>query len=523
MADLGRPRKPINWIEFDKLVSYQTTQIEVADFFDVSVDTLNNRCIEERGETLSDIWRKRRSIGKIRLRKAQLENVERGAPGWAAMAIYLDKKYFPEERIDLPPPDNANDGTRNVIAIGTGAKTFIEFCVAANYFVPFPKQEDMRAFAFDLDEPRLVLGARGYGKTEYMTIMGTAYDLYLAWFNKVDLDLATNLIITKSKARNTAICEEISKALKKNGVPLEKDNASVIRIEGLIGQDHSVEAITIKTSMRGRHPKRIIMDDPVTDEDVSAKMRATVKRRYDEAFKLCSNIVIIGQPAHFDDLYALLRDRIKTLLVPHGTIPELDADLHAMKLAGVDETSIEMSYNLRVPKNGAAPFSNIKFVDDFPEGDSVAFIDPSDGGDYTSLTIMRGYFSGVAVQGHAWQRAWYHCLDEIVQICQKRGVRRLAFETNKFGREPVERLQGLLAPLHIGVQDIHSTTNKESGILAAGSYAHQIHLSKTSDNVYTNQVTKYDRDAEYDDCPDGLARSLIWLGLLDATKLKGKT
>lgn len=412
--------------------------------------------------------------------------------------------------IDVTPPP--------AIVQPANPKTFKEFCLTAGYFDPYPEQENMRSFAMDEDIVRLLLGARGYGKTDYCTIMGVAYSLYLTWFHKRDLDLDTNLIITKSKARNTAIMNEISQALEKNGVPLEKANASTIRIEGLIGQDHSAEAITIKTSMRGRHPKRIIMDDPVTDEDVSQAMRDVVKRRYDEAYKLCQNIVIIGQPAHFDDLYAQLRNVIKTKEVPHGTIPELDADLDAMILAGVDRTSIEMSYHLRIPADGASIFSNIKFIDSFLPGDSVAFIDPSDGGDYTAISIFKGYMSGVAVKGHAWKKAWYHCMDELVAVLKASGVRRICFETNSTGQQPIDQLRQVLGPLGIGVVGVHSDTNKHATILQAGSFAHLIHLSKDSDKVYTDQVIKYELKAKNDDAPDSLARGLVWLGLITGKK-----
>lgn len=407
-----------------------------------------------------------------------------------------------------PPPPTLTEPTL----------TFKQFCQRAGYFEPFAKQEIMRAFALDETAVRLLLGARGYGKTDFCTIMGTAYDLYVAWKNNSDMSEHTNLIITKSDKRCKAIVAEISHALRANGVPLDKDTTSELRVAGLIGQDHSVEAITIKTSMRGRHPKRIIMDDPVTDEDTSEAMRTTVKKRYDEAYKLCSNIVIIGQPAHFDDLYANLRGVIKTMEMPYGSIPELDADLDAMLAAQIDRNSIEMSYHLRVPKDGSSIFSNLKFIDAFPSGASVAFIDPSDGGDYTAVSAIRGHMDAVAVEGKAWKKAWYHCIDEMVEFFVKVGVKRVAFETNKHGNQPIGQLQELLAPFGIGVVGVFSSTDKHAVIESAGSYAHMIYLSKNSDKVYTEQVTKYEYNSKYDDAPDSLARGLVWLGLLKAKK-----
>lgn len=396
--------------------------------------------------------------------------------------------------------------------------TFEEFCDRASYFKPYPKQDEMRAFGMDETATRLLLGARGYGKTDFVTIMGTAYDIYVAWFKNLDMAEHTNLIITKAGPRAKAIIGEIADALEKNGVPLDKSTTSVIRVEGLVGQDHSCEAITIKTSMRGRHPKRIIMDDPVTDEDTSEAMRTLVKKKYDEAYKLCKNIVIIGQPAHFADLYAELRGIIKTMEVPHGTIPELDADLEAMALAGIDKISIEMSYHLRIPKDGASIFSNIRFLDEFVSGDCVAFIDPSDGVDYTAISIFKGYMDGVAVEGHAWKKAWYHCMDELIAVCKSRGIKKICFETNATGKQPITQLREVFEPLGVGIVGTHTTTDKHGDIVSAGSYAHLIHLSKASAKVYTDQVTKYEYRAKHDDAPDSLARGLIWLGLLRGTK-----
>lgn len=400
-------------------------------------------------------------------------------------------------------------------------KTFVEFCTKAGYPEPFAKQIEMMKFGIAIDDPRILLGSRGYGKTDYVTVLGTAYAIYENWFdfkyNNAPLT-ETNLIISKSRTRNTAMIEEIGAALTANGVPLEKQNSGCLRVQGLIGKDHSAEVLTIKSSFRGRHPIRIIMDDPVTEEDTSEAMRLLVKKKYDEAYKLCKNIVIIGQPAHQFDLYAELRPQLKKLEVPHGTIKELDADLEAMKLAGVDATSIEMSYHLRVPASGSSIFANIKYADNFPNGDCVAFIDPSDGGDYTAISIIKGLMDGVVVQGHVWKKAWFHCLDDIVPILKARGVKKLCFETNCTGSQPIIQLRQLLAPLGIGVTGKHSDTNKHAAIEAAGSYAHQIYLSKESDKTFIDHVVKYEYKSKFDDAPDSMARCLEWLGLIRGRK-----
>ena len=390
-------------------------------------------------------------------------------------------------------------------------KSFPDFCASAGYFNPFDPQIDMMRFCIFETEPRLLLGARGYGKTDYVTILGIAYDIYL------DPLASTNLIISKSKTRNSALLEEIGHALTMNGVALEKQNSSCIRVAGLIGKDHSVEAITIKTSFRGRHPKRIVMDDPVTEEDVSDAMRILVKRKYDEAYKLCKNICVIGQPAHAFDLYSELRPILKRLEMPHGSIPELDADLEAMKLAGVDADSIMMSYHLTIPLNSSSSFALIKYIDSFPQRDSVAFIDPSfEGGDYTALTVLTSHFDGVAVQGHVWKKAWNHCLDDIIDRLLELGVKKLCFETNSLGDQPLILLRGheKLKTSGIGVVGKKSINNKHARIMNAGNFANLIHMSQNSDKRYIDQIVKYEYKAKNDDAPDSLASCMEWVGLI---------
>lgn len=385
---------------------------------------------------------------------------------------------------------------------------FDTFCANASYPKPYPKQHEMREFGFNEVEPRMLLGARGYGKTDYITIAGAAYAVYLD-------PTETILIITKSKSRNSAIMGEIAALLKCNGISLEKENSSELRVEGLQGKDHSVEAITIKTSMRGRHPRRIIMDDPVTEEDVSEAMRVLVKRKYNEAMKLVSNVLVIGQPAHKHDLYAELRPMVRKLEMPYGTIPELDHDLEAQRLAGVDEDSIQKSYFLNAQSDDSSGFEKLKYLDQFPmPGDSVAFIDPSfEGGDYTAMSIIRAYMQGVAVVGFVWKKSWNDSLDDIVQKVIKYSVKKLCFETNSLGTMPLNILRKAL-PEYVGVSGRKSNTNKHSRILAAGTYAQIIHMSKESDRTYIDQVVKYEYDAKNDDAPDSLASGLEWIGLI---------
>lgn len=455
--------------------------------------------------------------GKVR----RVQALKHYAPNPASMSLYLKARkagMYKDTLHVLPSAATTGD---------TGVVSFQVFVERAGFPKPFPKQEEMRAFVIDETVTRLLLGARGLGKTDYCTMLGVAYDLYQDWFKgKVEGKPPTmsNLIVTKSAGRNAAMVSVIAKALTANGVPLEKENSSCIRVKGLLGKDHSIDCITVGAkSARGRHPKRILMDDPVTEEDDSESTRKKVKKLYNELMKLTTNLCIIGQPVHKFDLYEELRSIVKKMEVPHGSIPELDHDIEAQRLAGVSDESISASYFLKVISETGMPLEKVRYVDRYftpvsEGGDgpppSVAFIDPSfEGGDFTALTILTEHFDGVKVKGKCYKRAWYDCIDEMAEQMEACGVQRICFETNSLGDQPVRMMRDVV-PEGVGVVGKKSTDNKHSRILAAGAYAKKIYLSKDSDRIYIDQVTKYERGAKNDDAPDSLASCLEWVGLI---------
>lgn len=504
-------KTPISAKKVEDLAANGSKVTEIADYFGVSRDVIHERFATELTK------------GKARLRESlRMAQVQAAKQGNPTMLIWLGKQYLGQSdtTIDehiLNAIKAAGISKEDLVELiknkdkvlaENGKRSFQEFCKAAGYPPPFQKQLEMRTFGIDETVTRLILGARGYGKTDYVTMLGVAYDIYL------DAERSTNLIVTKSKERNAAMLQEIHAACVKNGVVFDRANSTHLRARGVHGKDQSVSAVTIKTvSLRGRHPKRVIMDDPVTEDDTAEAARTLVEKKYYEIMKLTQDVLIIGQPAHQYDLYAKLRGVVKTLEVPHGTIPELDHDLEAQRLAGVSEASISASYFLKVLTEGTSPFDSVKYLDQpWPEGDAVAFIDPSEGGDYTACTILKGYMGGVAAVGFVYRRAWNHCLDELAPKLVRYGVRKLAFETNCTGDQPIEMLRGLFKG--IGVVGRRANNNKHSRIMAAGTFAHLIHLSKESDKLYLDHVTKYEYKAKYDDAPDSLASCLEWVGLI---------
>lgn len=86
----GRPRKPIDQREFEKLCAMQCTETEICDWFGVTDKPLNIWCKETYGVTFSEIFKQKRSTGKISLRRTQWHLAEKNA----TMAIWLGKQYL---------------------------------------------------------------------------------------------------------------------------------------------------------------------------------------------------------------------------------------------------------------------------------------------------------------------------------------------------------------------------------------------------------------------------------------------
>jgi hypothetical protein len=526
---MGRPTK-FNGRKQRKILELAEqgkTDLEISELMGICPATLNNwklrypdfleslKDCKLNADAIVEASLFKRAIGHTYIKKMaglsfgrviERYSLETYVPPDTTAAIFWLKNRKPKEwrdahTIETPPPG---------APLSPAKKSFEEFCKEAGYPDAYPKQIEMKDFAFNNSGALLLLGSRGYGKTDYVTILGTAYQIYLD-------PQYTTLIVTKADDRNSAILGEIANALLKNGVRFEKENSRELRVRGLHGKDPNVAGLSIGSKgFRGRHPTRIVMDDPVTPDDVSEATRKKAERLYDELLKLCEDIVVIGQPVHKYDLFEKLRPLIKKMEVPYGSIPELDADLEAQRLAGVTEESIQKSYYLKCVSESVTPFDGINYLDVFPKGESaVAYIDPSfKGKDYTALSIFKMHFDGVAVQGHVHKKAWNHCIEEMAAQMKAQNVKKVCIECNALGDSAVIALRQALQGSGIGVVGRDSTTNKHARIMAAGVYSQKIHLARTSDRLYVEHTVKYEYGASFDDAPDSLATGLIWIGLV---------
>ena len=395
-------------------------------------------------------------------------------------------------------------------------KSYPEYCAGVGYPAPFQKQIEMYDFAFQYRNktPRLILGARGYGKTDYITINGSGFELLKNKQLKI-------LLITKENERGKEIVAEIREGLSRQGVKFANRAKKKIRLKGCRGKEDNFTALTIRSrGLRGRHPDLIIMEDPITPEDTSETERRRVKKVYEELLKLSKNIVIIGQPVHAEDLYQELRNVIPTLEVWYGAIPELDADLAVERSAGVSEASIQASYFGVIIDDNSLPFRNIERVDYYAKN-NVMFIDPSHkGGDLTAIAI--GGFIGdvLPVVGFAFKKAWYDCLEELDAILGQFNVGRICIETNGLGELPIMQLRS--AGLS-GVMGKNHTGNKHSRIMNCASFVESLKLTqysgasailKSANDLFIERVRKYEYNIKQDDPPDAMAGLCGMIGII---------
>ena len=87
---MGRPRKEISEVEFEKLCTLQCTEEEIAGWFGCSVDTIENWCKRTYDETFSETYKKYSAGGKLTLRRNMLRLSEKSA----VMAIFLAKNWL---------------------------------------------------------------------------------------------------------------------------------------------------------------------------------------------------------------------------------------------------------------------------------------------------------------------------------------------------------------------------------------------------------------------------------------------
>lgn len=98
---MPRPKKEIDRKQFESLCGLQCTKAEICGFFDLTDKTLENWCKRTYKAGFSEVFRQKRGLGKISLRRHQWRLAEKNAN----MAIWLGKQYLGQK--DQPEIDVA--------------------------------------------------------------------------------------------------------------------------------------------------------------------------------------------------------------------------------------------------------------------------------------------------------------------------------------------------------------------------------------------------------------------------------
>ena len=110
MAKMGRPKKEIDQKQFEKLCGLQCTLEEMCGYFNCDDNTINVWCKETYGSTFSEVFKLKRGVGKISLRRYQFQQAETNP----TMAIWLGKQYLGQS--DQVHVDNSNNELMSALA-----------------------------------------------------------------------------------------------------------------------------------------------------------------------------------------------------------------------------------------------------------------------------------------------------------------------------------------------------------------------------------------------------------------------
>ncbi|KAL0263850.1 UNVERIFIED_CONTAM: hypothetical protein PYX00_011151 [Menopon gallinae] len=255
----------------------------------------------------------------------------------------------------------------------------------------YKEQEKWIEFCFKEESKKikLLLGARGYGKTEVITIYGTIKYIVENQANNPKV-----IILTRQQDRVKGIIRAIKAGLIEAGVAI-KSTSNLIRLEGNNSKEANVIGLTINSrGIRGNHVDIVIMDDPVIALDEKSEIeRQTVKSVYTECLNITKKIIVLGQPVHKEDLYATLKS-IKEVDKHYSfyncnAIEELNKDIELLRKTST-EKDIQRNFFNNLISNDIYPFSNIKVEEFNLDMNNEAAIDPAfKGEDSIGIAIGR--------------------------------------------------------------------------------------------------------------------------------------
>ena len=88
---MARPKKVIIQQQFESLCAIQCTKEEICNVLEVTGKTLNNWCNEVYGEGFSLVFRQKKELGRMSLRRKQWELAQKGN---STMQVWLGKNIL---------------------------------------------------------------------------------------------------------------------------------------------------------------------------------------------------------------------------------------------------------------------------------------------------------------------------------------------------------------------------------------------------------------------------------------------
>jgi hypothetical protein len=115
---VARPLKEIDKKQFENLCGLQCTKEEICAFFELTDKTLESWCKRTYDKGFSEVFREKRGIGKISLRRAQFELAKKNA----TMAIWLGKQFLNQRdqvQVEIKNENNLLDAIKSTEEIET--------------------------------------------------------------------------------------------------------------------------------------------------------------------------------------------------------------------------------------------------------------------------------------------------------------------------------------------------------------------------------------------------------------------
>lgn len=119
MSQMGRPKKEIDWDQFEKLCALHCTKSEIAGWFHVSEDTIERRVSEQYESTFAAIYLQKKALGRISLRRRMMEVAQSGS---VPMLIFLSKNLLGFGDRVVTETSAENEASKLVIDFGEEKK-----------------------------------------------------------------------------------------------------------------------------------------------------------------------------------------------------------------------------------------------------------------------------------------------------------------------------------------------------------------------------------------------------------------